>query len=251
MTTSARTVQDLRRQVRRVDNVEVLGEPFALPALPRQGEIEWEWSEERRELCATLRGSNGARVTVHIPEERAKRAFAAAMSELGFASDGPTVNGLFSRVKRGLSRAAKAVTPAPARKIINQAQRKLAPIVRDAARVAEKVGRESIKVASHPAFGAAMGALAVTPPLMAVGGPGLAAYAAANKAKHVLAAVDAARRAAPAVTRAAQAARRNPAAAMNAARQIASRAAGLERTANTDPRARLLRSALRSIPAVR
>ena len=49
MTTSARTVQDLRRQVRRVDNVEVLGEPFALPALPRQGEIEWEWSEERRE----------------------------------------------------------------------------------------------------------------------------------------------------------------------------------------------------------
>lgn len=184
-------------------NVDILGDAGLTPPtaraddLPHIGRIGWWWDTARQQVCAYVTTPEGT-YCVRLPLARVWRAFAQAAAEAGcpmepvVAGRQCTVDGLFSAVKRAVKKTAKKVVPAKVQQIAKSAQKKLAPIARRAAIAADRFGRATVKMASHPAFGAAMGALAVAPPLTAVGGAGLAAYTAAQAAKRVISAADAA-----------------------------------------------------------
>jgi hypothetical protein len=241
--------------VRTVGNIEVLGDPGvgvmcgdvdvlgpllrSMPRFPERGEIGWAWDRERQELCAQLRTQH-ATIRVRVPLRRVRAAVNAALREIEAqpmpADTPPTVEGIFSGIKRAMRSAGRAVT-SPISQVSRGVQRRLLPIVRKAAGSALEVAR------SKP-FAAAMGAMAVAPPLTAVGAAGLAAHQAANTAKHVLAATQQVRRGLPAVTRAAQAAQRNPQAAL----ALASRyARSIPAVPDRGPGG-MLKAALKSIP---
>lgn len=252
-------------------NVDILGDAGIAPSaeniragddLPHVGRIGWWWDTQRQQVCAYVTTEQGT-YCVRLPLARVWRAFAAAAEEAGCPFDPVvsgtqcTVGGLFSSIKKSVKKVAKKVVPKKIQQIATNAQRRLTPIVRRATVAANRFGRATVKMASHPAFGAVMGAMAVAPPLTAIGGAGLAAYSAANAAKRVINAADAAKAAIKSgagivrqlgsggASKALAAAARDPRKAIAAANRIAQNARQLPSRGTAS--ARLTLAALRSV----
>lgn len=249
-------------------NVDILGDAGIAPSaragddLPHVGRIGWWWDTQRQQVCAYVTTDQGT-YCVRLPLARVWRAFAAAAEEAGCPFDPVvsgtqcTVGGLFSSIKKSVKKVTKKVVPKKIQQIATNAQRRLTPIVRRATVAANRFGRATVKMASHPAFGAVMGAMAVAPPLTAIGGAGLAAYSAANAAKRVINAADAAKAAIKSgagivrqlgsggASKALAAAARDPSKAIAAANRIAQNARQLPSRGTAS--ARLTLAALRSV----
>jgi hypothetical protein len=140
--------------------------------------VGWYWDRPQNRLCVYLTKGENTYV-VNIPWKKVRAMLSRLVCDMGGAPImEPTVNGFF----RNVSRKIKSAATSPVRlvknpkKFVAESARKLRATARD-------VGKVALNVASHPAFAGVMTAMAVTPPLQAVGGAGLAAYAAARKAK--------------------------------------------------------------------
>lgn len=208
------------------------------------GRITWTWDERRNTLTAHTVCPSGKRIRVDFAVPVVAAVFEQELGRcvpLGTVMILPelgetiTVLGFLKRIKK----IARKVAPAPVKKAMAFTTKRLTPHVQRAARVADRVGRGAVKVASSPAFGAAAGGLAVAFP--AVGGPAVAAYLAANKAQQAIKTYDQVR---SAVSRGRQlpAARNLP--------QLAQRAQHVRQSVRALPRTpagSMLRSALMSI----
>jgi hypothetical protein len=161
--------------------------------------VGWEWNRRTNKLIAFL--TIGQKTyTVKIPAARLLRIFNRTAQENGFNDyvKRPTIDGIFKKMGRWFKKAAKSVgkgikdsITAPIRFVKNPKK-----FIKDTGRKIKKfvkgVGKVALKVASSPIFAGVMTAIAVIPPLTAVGGAGLAAYAAANAIKPAFKAAEAA-----------------------------------------------------------
>lgn len=226
--------------------VEVLGEPMGPPQV---GRIGWYWDQPGNVLIAYVTTDRGT-ASVRIPMSRVWAAFASAAREVGIdwepevAGFRPTVAGLFSKIKKSVKKVAKKVTPRPVQRLAAAAQRRLAPVAKLAVQHARKAGKTALVVARSPAFGAVMGAMAVAPPLTAVGAAGLAANRAAAMAHSLIQAGKAAKAGIQSASAAVQAARSSPQGFARALDTVARNAAALP--SRGTPSARILQAALRS-----
>jgi len=160
--------------------------------------VGWRWDRKSSKLCAYLT-TQGKTYIVKIPLAKLQRIFNKAVKENGGDSNyfrERTLDGFFKKLGRGLKKAVKSVgrsikqgITAPVRFVKNPKK-----FVKDTAahlkKVVKGVGKTVIKVASSPVFAGVMTAMAAIPPLTAIGGAGLAAYAAANAIKPAFNAID-------------------------------------------------------------
>lgn len=161
--------------------------------------VGWEWNRHTNKLVAFL--TIGQKTyTVKIPAARLLRIFNRSASENGCNDyvKRPTIAGIFSKVGKWFKKAAKSVgkglkqaITSPVRFVKNPKK-----FIRDTGRKIKKfvkgVGKVALKVASSPIFAGVMTAISAIPPLTAVGGAGLAAFAAANAIKPAFKAAEAA-----------------------------------------------------------
>ena len=159
--------------------------------------VGWYWDRKGNRLCAYLT-KEGKTYTVNIPWAKLRALLSEAICECGGEDiREQTLDGFFKKVGRKLKRAARAplrFTKNP-KKFVRTAARKIKNTVRG-------VGKAALKVASSPVFAGVMTGLSAVPPLQAVGGAGLAAYAAARAAKPAIETADKAIRTSKAVYKA-------------------------------------------------
>lgn len=147
--------------------------------------VGWFWDRAANRIEAYLTTREGQTFVVRLPWSQVMKILSRCARRCGAPPPEPSLNGFLKSVSKQIKSATKA--PARAvknpRKFVQQSARDLKAVVRE-------VGLRAVNVASHPAFAAVMTGIAVTPPLQAVGGAGLAAYAAARAAKPALEAAE-------------------------------------------------------------
>lgn len=172
----------------------IVGDPDILDITDILAEFDsvgWTWNRASNCLKAFLT-SAGKTYVVKIPLKRLQRIF-----NKHIAADNGTkeyfreksVDGFFKKLGRGLKKLGKHVVKstikgitAPVRFIKNP-KKFIKDTGNDIKKLVKGVGKTALKVASSPVFGGIMAAMAAVPPLTAIGGVGLAAFAAANAIK--------------------------------------------------------------------
>lgn len=151
--------------------------------------VGWEWNRRTNKLIAYLT-TNGQTYTVKIPASRLKRIFNRCLAQDGCVNREDfiretTIDGIFKKIGKGLKKATRGIGRAVKnpKKFLQSSGKAIKFLVK-------KVGKAAVNVASSPIFAGAMTALAAVPPLTAVGGAGLAAFAAANAIKPAMKAAE-------------------------------------------------------------
>lgn len=201
---------------------------------PLLKKIEWQWDRGACILWAKATLDNGMSYSVGIPLAHVVRTFEAHAAEVGlctapYVGDVDSVDGLFSGVKRLVSKATRPVRT-KVKRVIKRTQKTLAKGIATTGKV----------VTSKYVRYAGIGLAAAFP---AVGAPALAALAAANAAYGTYRAGDKALQTARSVGKHTYATARAVAKGQNvrrSVRQLASRAA-------TDRHARMAVAALKSV----
>lgn len=179
---------------------EILGDPEIIDVgsiLKDFVRVGWTWDRKCHCLTAYLTLQGGKTYLVRIPLRKLQKIFNdAAQVDNGVRPfREKSLDGFFKKLGQGLKKAAgwvgktvKNAVTAPVRFVKNPRQfvhetaRKIKNTVKD-------VGKTVVKVASSPVFAGIMTGISAIPPLTAVGGAGLAAYAAAKAAKPALNAI--------------------------------------------------------------
>ena len=165
-----------------VDDPEIFDVGEILKDFDRVG---WFWDRSNDRLEAYL--TKGDRTfVVRIPWKKLRRIISNVVCRCGGQPvRDATLDGFFKNVGRSIKRSVTA----PVR-FVKSPKTFVKELGNDIKHTVRKVAKPVVNVASHPVFGAAMAGLAAVPPLTAVGGAGLAAYAAANAAKPVIDNID-------------------------------------------------------------
>lgn len=154
--------------------------------------VGWRWDRRSNKLCAYLTSGHKT-YTVKIGLKKLLRIFNRHYQANGGEKEyfrERTLDGFFKKLSRKLKKATKSVAKGTKRmvtspvrfiknpkKFIRETSKELKSFVKGA-------GKAVLKVASSPVFAGVMTAIAAVPPIgTAIGGAGLAAYAAANAIK--------------------------------------------------------------------
>lgn len=151
--------------------------------------VGWEWSRRENRLNAYLT-TGGKTYVVKIPLAKLQQIFNRCIAQEGGGPDeyirATTIDGFFKKFGRTIKRGTKGIGRA-----IKNPKRFLKNSGKAIKKLVKGVGKTALNVVSSPIFAGAMTAIAAIPPLTAVGGAGLAAYAAANAIKPAFKALEA------------------------------------------------------------
>lgn len=173
-----------------------LGAPEVILDLDEAGDlfegVGWSWDIPKSRLCAWVDYA-GKTYLIRISLAKIKEIFSRhsrrrlkSKSAVGFFDEiGKWIDGAVKDVGKEIDKVGKGVAS-----FVNNPGKWIENAGKDVARYARDAAKIASDIASHPVFAGAMSALSVIPPLQAVGGAGLAAYAAAQKIKPALNAVE-------------------------------------------------------------
>lgn len=161
-------------------------------------DVGWKWDRVSSKLCAYLT-SRGHTYIVKVPLKRLQRIFNRHYKAGGGPTkhfNEPTLGGFFKKLGNSLKKFGKHIVKSTIKSItapirfIKNPKKFIKDTGNDIKRMVKGAAKTALNVASSPIFAGVMAGLAAIPPLTAIGGIGLAAYAAANAIKPAFKALD-------------------------------------------------------------